>query len=195
MLWKSRCAVAWNVWRWCRTNSNRVVGSSTRPVCGSRAIGRSVAAKPGPMARTTSFSTCSTGRVRRTGWVGNGRPALVRRSLEIYLGDPVDVLGNEPVAVTWAPVPGFVSRVAKFLPATLGAAIQHVVPITLPPLAPFDLATANNTRLGRRSHRREKAVRLCREEQPETSDGVEHHDEQHRLLTLRSVLVVETGDG
>lgn len=36
-----------------------------------------------------------------------------RRDLEIYLGDPPAVLGIEPVAVTWAPVPGFVAKFAN----------------------------------------------------------------------------------
>lgn len=40
-----------------------------------------------------------------------------QRSLELYIGDPVEVLGHRAVAVTHAPVPGFVSRAARIKPA------------------------------------------------------------------------------
>ncbi len=39
------------------------------------------------------------------------------RTLEIHLGDPRDVLAGRPVAVTFAPVPGFARRAAVLRPA------------------------------------------------------------------------------
>jgi len=36
-----------------------------------------------------------------------------RRDVEVHVGDPVSVLGSVPVAVTHAPVPGFIRRVAR----------------------------------------------------------------------------------
>jgi len=41
------------------------------------------------------------------------------RDVELYLGDPTDVLAGRPVAVTHAPVPGFATRAAAIAPVTV----------------------------------------------------------------------------
>lgn len=42
-----------------------------------------------------------------------------RRSLELWRGDPVQVLRDRPCAVTFAPVPGFLKRSAKIAPVSV----------------------------------------------------------------------------
>jgi deoxyribodipyrimidine photo-lyase len=41
------------------------------------------------------------------------------RHLEVHRGEPVDVLADRPVAVTFAPVPGFRARAARIAPAVV----------------------------------------------------------------------------